>query len=42
MSDDANVLEATSHYLFSKRLKLYYVDWNNAETTPLLCLFSCG
>ena len=30
------VLGPTSHYFYSQRLKLHYVDWGNAEKPPLL------
>lgn len=31
-----DVLGPTSHYFYSQRLKLHYVDWGNAEKPPLL------
>jgi pimeloyl-ACP methyl ester carboxylesterase len=36
MKSDAPILGPTSHYFFSQRLKLHYVDWGNAEKGPLL------
>ncbi len=30
------LLGPTSHYFYSQRLKLHYVDWGNAEKPPLL------
>ncbi len=38
MSEDARVIGPTSHYFYSQRLKLHYVDWGNAEKPPLLLL----
>ena len=37
MSGDG-VLGPISHYFYSQRLKLHYVDWGNAEKPPLLLL----
>src|SRR5262245_20112941 len=41
MAADADVLGPTSHYFFSQRLKLHYVDWGNADK-PLLLLVHGG
>ena len=30
------ILGPTSHYYYSQRLKLHYVDWGNASRPPLL------
>jgi len=38
MAEDPQVLGPTSHYFYSQRLKLHYVDWGNAEKPPLLLL----
>jgi len=38
MGDDARVLGPTSHYFYSQRLKLHYVDWGNGDMPPLLLL----
>src|SRR5438046_9546678 len=38
MAEDVQVLGPTSHYFYSQRLKLHYVDWGNAERRPLLLL----
>src|SRR5881397_3988304 len=38
MAEDVRVLGPTSHYFFSQRLKLHYVDWGNPEKTPVLLL----
>ncbi|HZP42348.1 MAG TPA: alpha/beta hydrolase [Candidatus Binatia bacterium] len=38
MPDDVQVLGPTSHYFYSQRLKLHYVDWGNADKPPLLLL----
>lgn len=38
MADDGQVLGPTSHYFYSQRLKLHYVDWGNADKPPLLLL----
>ena len=38
MAEQAQVLGPTSHYFYSQRLKLHYVDWGNAERRPLLLL----
>jgi pimeloyl-ACP methyl ester carboxylesterase len=35
---DGAVLGPTSHYFYSQRLKLHYVDWGNADRPPLLLL----
>src|SRR5690348_9985859 len=35
MADD-RLLGPTSHYFYSQRLKLHYVDWGNPEKPPLL------
>jgi pimeloyl-ACP methyl ester carboxylesterase len=32
------LLGPTSHYFYSQRLKLHYVDWGNAEKPPLLLI----
>lgn len=32
------ILGPTSHYFYSQRLKLHYVDWGNADKPPLLLL----
>ncbi len=32
------ILGPTSHYFYSQRLKLHYVDWGNPEKPPLLLL----
>jgi pimeloyl-ACP methyl ester carboxylesterase len=32
------ILGPTSHYYFSQRLKLHYVDWGNAHLPPLLLI----
>jgi len=32
------VVGPTSHYYYSQRLKLHYVDWGNTEAAPLLLL----
>ena len=32
------ILGPTSHYFYSQRLKLHYVDWGNAEKPPLLLI----
>ncbi len=36
MAEFPGVLGLTSHYFYSQRLKLHYVDWGNAEKLPLL------
>jgi pimeloyl-ACP methyl ester carboxylesterase len=36
MAEDGHVLGPTSHYFFSQRLKLHYVDWGNPSQPPLL------
>jgi len=36
--DDGRVLGPTSHYFYSQRLKLHYVDWGNSDLPPLLLL----
>jgi len=36
MAELPGVLGPTSHYFYSQRLKLHYVDWGNAEKPPLL------
>lgn len=36
MSD--RIVGPTSHYYYSQRLKLHYVDWGNAEKPPLLLI----
>jgi pimeloyl-ACP methyl ester carboxylesterase len=41
MADDVRVLGPTSHYFYSQRLKLHYVDWGN-PTEPLLFLLHGG
>ena len=38
MAEDAAVLGPISHYFYSQRLKLQYVDWGNPEKPPLLLL----
>ena len=38
MSADGRVLGPTSHYFYSQRLKLHYVDWGNADRPPLVLL----
>src|SRR5215470_6788672 len=38
MADDTRVLGPTSHWFYSQRLKLHYVDWGNAEKPPLVLL----
>ena len=38
MADDARVLGPTSHWFYSQRLKLHYVDWGNSDLPPLLLL----
>jgi pimeloyl-ACP methyl ester carboxylesterase len=38
MGEDGAVLGPTSHYFYSQRLKLHYVDWGNADRPPLLLL----
>lgn len=38
MEKDVQVLGPTSHYFYSQRLKLHYVDWGNPERPPLLLL----
>src|SRR5262245_12829040 len=38
MSGDTRLLGPTSHYFYSQRLKLHYVDWGNAGAEPLLLL----
>src|SRR5207249_6944453 len=38
MAEDVRGLGPTSHYFYSQRLKLHYVDWGNAEKPPLLLL----
>jgi pimeloyl-ACP methyl ester carboxylesterase len=32
------ILGPTTHYFYSQRLKLHYVDWGNAEKPPLLLI----
>ena len=32
------ILGPTSHYFYSQRLKLHYVDWGNADKPPLLLI----
>lgn len=32
----AHIVGPTSHYFYSQRLKLHYVDWGNADKPPLL------
>ena len=32
------LLGPTSHYFYSQRLKLHYVDWGNADKPPLLLI----
>lgn len=32
------IVGPTSHYYYSQRLKLHYVDWGNAEAPPLLLI----
>ncbi len=34
----ATLLGPTSHYFYSQRLKLHYVDWGNADQPPLLLI----
>src|SRR5207247_451921 len=34
MAEQAQVLGPTSHYFYSQRLKLHYVDWGNADEPP--------
>jgi pimeloyl-ACP methyl ester carboxylesterase len=41
MAVEGRVLGPTSHYFYSQRLKLHYVDWGNAEK-PLLVLLHGG
>jgi len=38
MAEDVRGLGPTSHYFYSQRLKLHYVNWGNAEKPPLLLL----
>ena len=38
MVAEPELLGPTSHYFYSQRLKLHYVDWGNAENPPLLLL----
>src|SRR5207244_11700081 len=38
MAEKAQVLGPTSHYFYSQRLKLHYVDWGNADERALLLL----
>jgi pimeloyl-ACP methyl ester carboxylesterase len=38
MTVAGRVLGPTSHYFYSQRLKLHYVDWGNAEKPPLVLL----
>jgi pimeloyl-ACP methyl ester carboxylesterase len=38
MEEDVRELGPTSHYFYSQRLKLHYVDWGNPEKPPLLLL----
>ncbi|HYV57146.1 MAG TPA: alpha/beta hydrolase [Candidatus Nitrosopolaris sp.] len=38
MVAEPELLGPTSHYFYSQRLKLHYVDWGNAEHPPLLLL----
>src|SRR5207249_753552 len=38
MAEQAQVLGPTSHYFYSQRLKLHYVDWGNADERALLLL----
>ena len=38
MAAEPELLGPTSHYFYSQRLKLHYVDWGNAEHPPLLLL----
>jgi pimeloyl-ACP methyl ester carboxylesterase len=38
MAGEPHILGPTSHYFYSQRLKLHYVDWGNAEKAPLLLL----
>jgi pimeloyl-ACP methyl ester carboxylesterase len=38
MADDHVVRGPTSHYFYSQRLKLHYVDWGNAGRPPLVLL----
>jgi pimeloyl-ACP methyl ester carboxylesterase len=37
MAED-QLIGPTSHYFYSQRLKMHYVDWGNAEKSPLLLL----
>ena len=34
----AEMVGPTSHYFYSQRLKLHYVDWGNPEKPPLLLI----
>jgi pimeloyl-ACP methyl ester carboxylesterase len=36
MADEVQLLGPTSHYFYSQRLKLHYVDWGNPDKPPLL------
>jgi pimeloyl-ACP methyl ester carboxylesterase len=38
MAGEHTVIGPTSHYFYSQRLKLHYVDWGNADRPPLLLL----
>src|SRR5262249_36358744 len=38
MPASAALLGPTSHYFYSQRLKLHYVDWGNPEKPPLLLI----
>jgi pimeloyl-ACP methyl ester carboxylesterase len=38
MPDDGAVLGPTSHYFYSQRLKLHYVDWGTVGKRPLVLL----
>src|SRR6266403_4899701 len=38
MAEQAQILGPTSHYFYSQRLKLHYVDWGNADKPPLLLI----
>ena len=42
MAEQAQVLGPTSHYFYSQRLKLHYVDWGNADERALLLLLHGG
>jgi pimeloyl-ACP methyl ester carboxylesterase len=38
MAAEQTVVGPTSHYFYSQRLKLHYVDWGNPDRPPLLLL----